>query len=756
MWTLAVVRMYDHGTEVQMRTFRATYNDRSGKKRTARKWSVEFTDHRATTRRVTLFSDKSASGAAGHRIERLVSYRAASEMPTPEESRWLETLPKRILEYLIRIGLVDQKRAAAANTLGKHVDDFERSLIAKGNSKAHAKQVASRARTTFRECGFVFWSDLSADEIQEYLAEKRKPKNETNDDGNEITILGMSPQTSNFYLQAVKQFARWMVANGRAGGSPLTHLAGVNVSKDQRRERRALSREEFEHLLAITTGGPERYGLSGPDRALIYEFDADTAMRASEMRSLTQESFDLSCDQPRVTVKAAYTKNSEEAVIPLRPRMAELLRGHLADKLPMAPAFNMPHDNNRVPMLKADLAAAGIVYLDEQGRRMDFHALRHTGISQAGKDGLSPKALQKFARHKTFRLTMDRYFHLELEDLEGELRSSPGYSPRKSNSAAMATGTDGKSVNFGGDDTEDEIMRADEASPAGSEDRDVIVERADASENAPVCLADCLASDHGQHEIQVDEGGQPVLHDPDLRIDTKPVIGPRICDFRADRDERSLEAAPGFEPGDEGFANHPDDPTDTDTSTSSKSDANRLASSLADDRGQHETPVDSCGLHHDARSTTVDADDAPTFDTFPPALLAGRVAARDTRNPTRPSYLPDALDPRSLVVDGVSARPMAEPGQVVIFDAGRPGDVQDGEPIIVEVNGEMVLKRRATVSGIRIYESIAPGLPPVGAVPVASAGNEYPVVAVLHRSRRLDADTGGVPTNNKTISEGDR
>jgi hypothetical protein len=130
---------------------------------------------------------------------------------------------------------------------------------------------------------------------------------------------------------------------------------------------------------------------------------------------------------------------------------------------------------------------------------------------------------------------------------------------------------------------------------------------------------------------------------------------------------------------------------------------------------------------------------------FPPAPLAGRVAARDARNPARPSYLPDAVDPRSLVVEGASARPLAEPGQIVIFDAGRPGDVRDGDPIVVEVGGEMVLKRRATVGGIRIYESIAPGLPPVGVVPVENAGNEYPLVAVLHRSRRLEPNAAPAP-----------
>ena len=49
-------------------------------------------------------------------------------------------------------------------------------------------------------------------------------------------------------------------------------------------------------------------------------------------------------------------------------------------------------------------------------------------------------------------------------------------------------------------------------------------------------------------------------------------------------------------------------------------------------------------------------------DCFPPAPLAGKVAAKDARQEHRPAYIPDAVDPRSLVVEGESARPLAEPG----------------------------------------------------------------------------------------------
>ena len=72
---------------------------------------------------------------------------------------------------------------------------------------------------------------------------------------------GISAQTFNFYLQAVRQFARWMVRDGRASESPVAHLQGLNVKAD----RRALTVQELGRLLRAAASGPECYGMSGPE-----------------------------------------------------------------------------------------------------------------------------------------------------------------------------------------------------------------------------------------------------------------------------------------------------------------------------------------------------------------------------------------------------------------------------------------------------------------------------------------------------------
>ena len=62
-------------------------------------------------------------------------------------------------------------------------------------------------------------------------------------------------------------------------------------------------------------------------------------------------------------------------------------------------------------MFREDAEAAGIAYRDDSDRVADFHALRHTFISNLAAGGVHPKTAQVLARHSTITLTMDRYTH---------------------------------------------------------------------------------------------------------------------------------------------------------------------------------------------------------------------------------------------------------------------------------------------------------------------------------------------------------
>ncbi len=77
-------------------------------------------------------------------------------------------------------------------------------------------------------------------------------------------------------------------------------------------------------------------------------------------------------------------------------------------------------------MMKADLEAAGIPYVDAHGLYADFHSLRHTFITHMMKSGINPKTAQSLARHSTIDLTMNVYTSLTMTDQAAALNTLPG------------------------------------------------------------------------------------------------------------------------------------------------------------------------------------------------------------------------------------------------------------------------------------------------------------------------------------------
>lgn len=99
----------------------------------------------------------------------------------------------------------------------------------------------------------------------------------------------MSVQTSNHYLRAIKQFTRWLVRQKRLITDPLSHLDLLNVEIDRRHDRRALSDDEVERLLAATQAGEMVLKMKPLDRFMLYLCALSTGLRASELASLKRE-----------------------------------------------------------------------------------------------------------------------------------------------------------------------------------------------------------------------------------------------------------------------------------------------------------------------------------------------------------------------------------------------------------------------------------------------------------------------------------
>ena len=434
-----------------MRLFKATYKNRDGQKCKSQKWYLDFSDHLVRRHKIPAFESKRQSEALGRQVEMLISCKVAGQRPDAEQQRWLEGVPDKLRQQFVKIGLLDSKRAAAGKPLIKHLDDFQKSLLSKGNTPEYVNIVLSRVKRVFDECKFTFWNDIQASRVEHEISILRKyvkivEKKVIN--GKEVKTpilkdLGeISAQTYNFYIKSVKQFCKWMVQDGRASESPVEHLQTVNVRADRRHDRRSLETDEIRRLLEATKTAPKRFGMTGHQRAMLYRFAVETGLRAKECKSLKVCSFDFT--NRTVTVMSTNTKNKKEAVLPLRPDTASELQSFVAGKMPSVQVFNMPYKT--ADMLKADLEAVNIPYVDDAGLYADFHALRHSTGSLLVASGVHPKVVQSIMRHSDINLTMSRYTHIFRGQESDAVAGLPDLSlPSKESNRARATGTDGKS-----------------------------------------------------------------------------------------------------------------------------------------------------------------------------------------------------------------------------------------------------------------------------------------------------------------------
>ena len=313
------------------------------------------------------------------------------------------------------VGLIDPFGQGRRLPLAKHLDDFAEYLEDKGNTPDHVDRTVARCRRVFDLIGAATVTGVTAGNVEACLADLRRG--------------GLSPSSSNHYLRALRNFMRWMIRDRRIREDPLIGMTLLKVTAaDRKRRRRNLTDEEMASLVAAANRSAEPFmGLSGPDRSMLYLMAANTGLRAGELASLTPESFHLNGSRSTVRCAAGYTKNREEAVLPLRSDLVAALRRWLAAKPAGRPVWPGAWAGERrgAEMIRVDLTAADVEYEDDSGRVADFHALRHTFISNLARAGVHPRNAQALARHSTIDLTMNVYTHVAMGDLHNDVESLP-------------------------------------------------------------------------------------------------------------------------------------------------------------------------------------------------------------------------------------------------------------------------------------------------------------------------------------------
>jgi len=183
-----------------VRTDPATGRKVKGK---SKKWWGQYKDAQGRLRRKPLAVDKVAAKAM------------------------LNEIVKRIERE--KAGLIDPTEEQRKRPLADHLREFESYLRNKGVSDKQVSENLSKLRKLVAARRWRMIGDISASGALEFLGQLRRD--------------GLSAQTYNNYLTAIKQFTRWLVRDRRTPIDPLVHLSRLNVQADRRHDRRALSEE---------------------------------------------------------------------------------------------------------------------------------------------------------------------------------------------------------------------------------------------------------------------------------------------------------------------------------------------------------------------------------------------------------------------------------------------------------------------------------------------------------------------------------
>jgi len=384
--------------------------------------------------------DRRWSEALEREIKSLVAARVAGQPAEAEQERFIAGLPKPILGELVKWEIVPAIKLHVARPIGEQVGEYIADLTARGRGKTYCENSRRFLERMVSECGWKTIADMTPDSFvawRENLQTIVKTKT-ASINGETAQRAEMSKQasarTKNAYLKAGLSFSNWLLRQGRIAANSLVHVGSVEERGREVRIRRALTDAEVGQLLK-----------AAKDYAVVYLTALTTGLRRGELAALKWGDVHLDAARPFISVRASISKNHKVATMFLRDDVAKALAARRTQdigeddqvfKLPGRKRFNR------------HLTLASIPSQDAQGRRVDFHALRHTFITALSRGGVTPRVTMELARHSRMELTMKTYTDAGLLATADAVDALPAWKPASDKpeaARALATGTDGKS-----------------------------------------------------------------------------------------------------------------------------------------------------------------------------------------------------------------------------------------------------------------------------------------------------------------------
>ncbi|MDB5324011.1 MAG: site-specific recombinase XerD [Phycisphaerales bacterium] len=216
---------------------------------------------------------------------------------------------------------------------------------------------------------------------------------------------------------------------------PFANVRRINERHGvKKRARRPLSDEQAASLLRAVPA----------DRRIKYAFGLYAGLRRSELADLRWSDLRLNeLPHPFIQLRQEQTKNGKADVLPLHPYLVTLLE----DIVQGDPSERVVSSVPDMKTMAVDLVRAGVAEFttdpnegvavkgekngkrwvkltDGSGRRIDFHALRHTFATNLDRVGGSTTTRKAFLRHADEGVT-ERYTHARLIELFNAIRQLP-------------------------------------------------------------------------------------------------------------------------------------------------------------------------------------------------------------------------------------------------------------------------------------------------------------------------------------------
>ena len=353
---------------------------------------VKFTPRRGGKRYTVSTGAKTKEAANRFKlnVDTLVEAFRDGKRPPQSLDKWIGALSDTAASKLTEAGLIDEISREAAKDLFEHIEDWAQIVLArKNNTEQHARRYRNYIRHLAENLNWTTINHIDDEKAAKYLRNK-----------------GLSPTSQRQYLIALENFCQWLYDRGRVR----VKIIRQTISKPKPTlltKRRPYTPDEATQLLEYLKT-LDRYPdqnirerWNGYDRYMIYKTMMYTALRKTELSEVRVYHLQLSLRQPIIHVDEVITKNDKEADIPIPEELAAELREYIKGKHPNTKVFWIIKGKNKTKMVKKgkkkvqqyvgpggakgmlhrDLEAAGLGYILETARKIDYHCFRHTAIT---------------------------------------------------------------------------------------------------------------------------------------------------------------------------------------------------------------------------------------------------------------------------------------------------------------------------------------------------------------------------------------